>query len=92
MLPGVSGARLTVLWYLVPALGAASWIAVGLTGPASWWSRGVALAALVVAALAFLAFARLAGVRDLGIGAPLASLGACALGVGVLIGRDAKPV
>ena len=39
-LPGLSSARLTVLWYLVPALGAASWISVGLTGPASRWTRG----------------------------------------------------
>ena len=30
--PGMSGARLTVLWYLVPAAGAASWIATGLRG------------------------------------------------------------
>lgn len=78
-LPGLSSARLTVLWYLVPALGAASWISVGLTGPASRWTRGVAIAAAVVSVLALCAFARLAGWRDLGVGAPLAVLGALAL-------------
>ena len=75
-LPGLSSARLTVLWYLVPALGAASWISVGLTGPASRWTRGVAIAAVVVSVLALFAFARLAGWRDLGVGAPLAVAGA----------------
>jgi hypothetical protein len=78
-LPGLSSARLTVLWYLVPALGAASWISVGLTGPASRWTRGVAIAAVVVSVLALFAFARLAGWRDLGVGAPLAVAGALAL-------------
>jgi hypothetical protein len=86
-LPGLSSARLTVLWYLVPALGAASWIAVGLTGPASRWTRGVAIAALVVSSLAFLAFARLAGLADLGIGAPLALAGGLALVAGAFL-RD----
>ena len=78
-LPGLSSARLTVLWYLVPALGAAGWISVGLTGPASRWTRGVAIAAVVVSVLALFAFARLAGWRDLGVGAPLAVAGALAL-------------
>ena len=68
-----------MLWYLVPALGAASWISVGLTGPASRWTRGVAIAAVVVSVLALFAFARLAGWRDLGVGAPLAVAGALAL-------------
>jgi hypothetical protein len=78
-LPGLSSARLTVLWYLVPALGAASWISVGLTGPASRWTRSVAIAAVIVSVLALFAFARLAGWRDLGVGAPLAVGGAAAL-------------
>jgi hypothetical protein len=84
-LPGASSARLTVLWYLVPALGAASWIAVGLTGPASRWTRGIAVAAAVVSLLAVLAFARLAGFEDLGIGPLLAVAGAVALIAGAYI-------
>jgi hypothetical protein len=85
--PGLSSARVTLLWYLVPALGAASWIAVGLTGPTSRWTRGIAIAALVVSSLAFLAFARLAGLTDLGVGAPLAVAGGVALVIGAFL-RD----
>src|SRR5204862_7107026 len=31
-LPGVSETRLTILWYLVPAIGASCWVATGLGG------------------------------------------------------------
>jgi hypothetical protein len=78
-IPGLSGARLSALWYLVPALGALTWVAVGLTGAASGWTRAVGIAAVVVSGLVFVAFARLAGVSDLGLGAPLAMAGACAV-------------
>ena len=40
--PLLSTGRLTILWYLVPALGTASWIACGLTGARSRASRIVA--------------------------------------------------
>jgi hypothetical protein len=87
--PGASSTRLTLLWYLVPALGAATWIAIGLTGPASRWTRGVAIAGLLVSVLATLAFARLAGARDLGIGPPLALAGALGCVAGAF--RTARP-
>ena len=51
--PGMSAARLTVLWYLVPASGAASWIATGLRG------AGQPLRRAVVAVVA--------AVRDVGV-------------------------
>jgi hypothetical protein len=84
-LPGLSSARLTVLWYLVPALGALAWIVVGLRGPASRWTLGVAIAALVVSVLTALAFARLAGLTDLGIGPLLAVGGALVLLAGAVL-------
>jgi hypothetical protein len=77
--PALSGARLTVLWYLVPALGAAAWIACGLTSARSRASRSVAVAAAVIAVLVAGAFARLAGVANLGWGPKLAVGGAALL-------------
>lgn len=77
--PGLSAARLTVLWYLVPALGAGVWVAVGLAGPGHRATRAVALAAALGAGLAVAAFARLAGVGDLGPGAGLAAASALTL-------------
>ena len=89
--PGVSSARLTVLWYLVPALGALGWIVVGVTGAASRWTRAVAVAALVTSSAAVFAFARLAHARNLGIGAILALGGAVSMLVGAVIAtRDAR--
>jgi hypothetical protein len=80
--PGLSGARLTVLWYLVPAFGAASWIASGLRGPGSRAARTVSVAAAVISAASFVAFGWLVGFTDLGIGAWLAVVGAAALVAG----------
>jgi hypothetical protein len=77
--PALSIGRLTVLWYLVPALGAISWIVCGLTGPRSGASRGLAGTALVMSALTFAAFVRLVGVDRLGWGPKLALAGAVAL-------------
>ena len=71
--PALSAARLTIVWYLVPALGAAAWIACGLTGPRSTPSRIVAAAALIAALVAVVAFARLVGTARLGWGPKLAS-------------------
>jgi hypothetical protein len=89
--PGLSSARLTVLWYLVPALGAAGWIAIGATGPASRWTRGVAIASVVVTSLTFLAFVRLAGFDRLGVGPFLALAGAAALVGGAWCSPQAAP-
>ncbi len=77
--PALSIGRLTVLWYLVPAFGAASWIACGLTGPRSRVSRALAGAALVMSVLVFGAFVRLVGVDRLGWGPKVALAGALAL-------------
>jgi hypothetical protein len=71
----LSAARLTVLWYLVPALGAAAWIACGFTGPRGMTSRIVAVSALVVSLVSFVAFARMAGTAHLGWGPKLALAG-----------------
>ena len=78
-LPGLSATRLTALWYVVPALGALSWVTVGLTGARSRASRSVAFAAVTTAALVLAAFAHLAGVGALGPGALAAALGALVL-------------
>jgi hypothetical protein len=77
--PGLSSARLTVLWYLVPALGALSWVTVGVWGAASRATRVVAIAATIAALLAVAAFARLTGLSDLGPGAFAAAAGAVTL-------------
>jgi hypothetical protein len=80
--PGMSAARLTVLWYLVPAAGAASWVATGWRGAGNRATRGVAAVAAAVVALSVVAFGWLAGFSHLGIGAALAVAGAAALVAG----------
>jgi hypothetical protein len=80
--PGMSAARLTVLWYLVPAAGAASWVTAGWRGAGSRAARAVAVAALAVVVLSTVAFGWLAGVSHLGPGAWLALSGAVALVAG----------
>ncbi len=50
-IPALSAGRLTILWYLVPALGAASWIAGGIAGSHSRGARIVAGVTLVVTAV-----------------------------------------
>jgi hypothetical protein len=80
--PALSNGRLTVLWYLVPALGAAAWIVCGIAGARSAAARVVALAGLLVALVAFVAFARMVGTARLGWGAKLAMSGAVLLCTG----------
>ena len=89
--PGLSAARLTVLWYLVPALGACSWIAGGLRGAGSRSARIVAAASAVVAAASFGAFGWLVGFTHLGVGAWLAVAGAAALVVGTWVVAPSHP-
>jgi hypothetical protein len=74
--PGLSGARLAVLWYLVPACGALTWVAFGVSGRASRTTRAVAVAAIVVAGAVTVAFGRAVGFGDLGLGPLVASVGA----------------
>jgi hypothetical protein len=74
--PALSAARLTVVWYLLPALGALGWLIVGLRGAQSWWARGVATAALVVALAVFIAFDQLVTMHRFGWGPWLALGGA----------------
>ncbi|MDZ4825779.1 MAG: hypothetical protein SGJ13_04845 [Actinomycetota bacterium] len=78
-IPGLSAARLTILWYLIPALGAVSWVVFGVAGVPSRAARIVAVAAAIVTAVTVVVFARLSGVTDLGIGAAVALAGAAAL-------------
>ena len=73
--PALSVGRLTVLWYLVPALGAVSWITFGVTGARSRAGRIVAVTALLTAAIAAGAFRQLAGMARLGWGPKVALLG-----------------
>lgn len=77
--PGLSIGRLTVLWYLVPASGALSWIACGLRGPRSRAARVVATLALVITTVTVAAFVHLVGVARLGPGPKLALAGAILL-------------
>jgi hypothetical protein len=81
-LPGLSVARVTVLWYLVPALGAASWITLGLSGAGSRATRVLAIAAAIVTIGSVTAIGGLVGYAKLGFGAWLAILGAAALVIG----------
>jgi hypothetical protein len=84
-LPGLSAARITILWYLVPATGAASWIALGLSGARSRVSRVVAIVAAVATAGSIAAIGGLVGFGKLGFGALLALAGACALLLGAWV-------
>lgn len=83
--PALSTARLTVLWYLVPALGAAALIACGLIGTRNVVTRVVAAIAVVVAGLATAAFTHLAGFDHLGWGPKIALAGALLIAVGAWI-------
>jgi hypothetical protein len=73
--PALSAARLTVFWYLLPALGAIGWIVIGLRGANSWWARGVGIAAFVFAFLVVLAFQQLVTIHRFSWGPWLAVLG-----------------
>jgi hypothetical protein len=77
--PALSAARLTVLWYVVPLLGAISWIALGVAGIGARVTRVVAVVALVASALVVAAFVRLAGLPNLGVGPVVAAAGALTL-------------
>jgi hypothetical protein len=83
--PALSAGRLTVLWYLVPALGAASWIAFGVFGPRSRTVRGIALASVIVVLLIVSAFVHLAGRARLGWGPKIALLGCVMLFAGTWV-------
>jgi hypothetical protein len=83
--PGATTSSLLVLWYLVPAMGALTWITLGLAGVDSRATRAVACAAAVVVAATLYVFARLAGAGDLGLGALLALLGAAAVVAGAFL-------
>lgn len=85
--PAVSAGRLTILWYLVPALGAASWISGGLSGSRSRASRVVATIAVVVTVLVVGAFIRLIGLNHIGLGPKVACVGAVMLALAAWIPR-----
>ncbi len=72
--PALSAGRLTVVWYLVPAAGAASWIAWGVMGRGRA-VRAVAVIGFVVALVAALSFRQLAGSARLGWGPKVALAG-----------------
>jgi hypothetical protein len=74
--PALSAARLTVFWYLLPALGAIGWIVIGLRGANSWWARGFGIAALVATFLVFVAFQQLVTIHRFSWGPWLALGGA----------------
>ena len=89
-LPGLSAARLTVFWYLVPGFGALSWIVSGTAGIGGRAARIVAVAAALVTVATVAAFARLAGPADLGLGPFVALLGAAALTGSVFRGAKVR--
>jgi hypothetical protein len=80
--PALSAGRLTILWYLIPALGAASWIAFGLFGARAPATRVIAGAGALMATLTFGAFIQLVGWDRLGWGPKVALLGGIALVLG----------
>lgn len=83
--PALSAGRLTVLWYLIPALGAVSWITFGVAGVRSRAARIVSIAALVAVVIAALAFRQLAGTARLGWGPKVALVGGVLLCVGAWV-------
>jgi hypothetical protein len=82
--PALSAGRLTILWYLVPALGAVSWIVFGVWGR-NRAARVVAVAALVVCVVTAVAFRDLAGTARLAWGPKLAVAGSVLLVVGAWV-------
>jgi hypothetical protein len=83
--PGLSSMRLTIVWYLVPALGALTWVVFGIFGRRMHVLTIVAVLACVVGALAFVAFGRGVGFGDLALGAYFALVGALLCGAGGVI-------
>jgi len=83
--PALSAGRLSVLWYLIPALGAGTWLAVGVTGPRSCTTRAVAIAALVVTTLVAAAFVIGLGLAKLALGPFLALAGAVLVVIGAWV-------
>ena len=83
--PALSAGRLTILWYLVPALGAVSWIVYGVVGVRSRSARIVALAALAAVVVTATAFRQLAGTARLGWGPKVALLGGLAMFAGAWV-------
>jgi hypothetical protein len=83
--PAMSAGRLTILWYLVPAVGALSWVAFGTVGPRSRVARGVAVAAVVIALATAAAFTHLAGAGRLGWGSKVALAGSLLLLTGAWV-------
>jgi hypothetical protein len=88
--PGMSVAQLTVLWYLVPAFGASSWIVAGLRGAGSKAERVIAVLAAAATLASALAIVWLVGFSHLGPGAWVALAGAVALVVGAWIVAPAR--
>jgi hypothetical protein len=74
--PALSAGRLTVVWYLIPAAGAASWIVAGLVGTRHLAGRVLSALAVVIALAARLAFGHVIGAGRLGWGPNLALIGA----------------
>ena len=83
--PALSAGRITVVWYLVPALGAVSWIVFGVAGARSRGARIVALVGLVTALVAGAAFRQLAGTARLGWGPKIALAGGVMLAIGAWV-------
>jgi hypothetical protein len=83
--PALSTGRLTIVWYLVPALGAASWIVFGILGARSRPTRIVGAAALVTVLVAAGAFRHLVGTARLGWGPKVALLGGVMLAAGAWV-------
>ncbi len=77
--PVLSTGRLTILWYLVPALGTASWVGCGLSGAHSRASRIIAAGAFVVSVVVGAAFVHLLTWSRVGWGPVVAVTGAIAL-------------
>jgi hypothetical protein len=75
-MPGLSVARLMILWYLVPVVGALTWVAIGTRGRTSRSARIVAVAAVVVSASALAIFDVVGRWQNLGAGAFVAVAGA----------------
>jgi hypothetical protein len=79
--PALSAQRLTIVWYLVPAVGAVSWIVWGVLGR-SVSTKVVGTVGLMVAVVAAIAFRQLASGARLGWGPKVALAGGVLLFVG----------
>jgi hypothetical protein len=77
-------ARLAVCWYVIPALGALTWLVVGTAGVAARVARLLAISSAALTVTALLAFGRVIGYENLAAGPYVAIVGALLVNAGAI--------